>query len=242
MRPDVIISRSTAATAALLYETRTRPVVFLLISDPVGDGLCRQHGSPCWSCYWLYRHSSFHGRKMVGVAQGDGAAHQPRCSNVRADRGDRRTRDDRPDAGHRHQPVACRSPQASAPSSLDRNSMRSSSRCQSSASPSMRCSMRGDRTSVRLASTPGNSMRRKRSLAHRNAALQQEGANLIDDAGALADQPLAHAVNGLQVELIAGLGGDEPHRRTLHRFGDRLRIAEVILLSFAVRTDVFRRH
>ena len=38
MRPDVIISRSTAATAALLYETRTRPVVFLLISDPVGDG------------------------------------------------------------------------------------------------------------------------------------------------------------------------------------------------------------
>jgi len=38
MRPDVIISRSTAATAALLYETRTKPVVFLLISDPVGDG------------------------------------------------------------------------------------------------------------------------------------------------------------------------------------------------------------
>jgi len=38
LRPDVIISRSTAATAALLYETRTAPVVFLLISDPVGDG------------------------------------------------------------------------------------------------------------------------------------------------------------------------------------------------------------
>jgi putative ABC transport system substrate-binding protein len=38
LRLDVIISRSTAATAALLYETRTKPVVFLLISDPVGDG------------------------------------------------------------------------------------------------------------------------------------------------------------------------------------------------------------
>jgi putative tryptophan/tyrosine transport system substrate-binding protein len=38
LRPDVIISRSTAATAALLYETRTKPVVFLLISDPVGEG------------------------------------------------------------------------------------------------------------------------------------------------------------------------------------------------------------
>jgi putative ABC transport system substrate-binding protein len=38
LRPDVIISRSTAATAAILYETRTRPVVFLFIADPVGDG------------------------------------------------------------------------------------------------------------------------------------------------------------------------------------------------------------
>jgi putative ABC transport system substrate-binding protein len=38
LQPDVIISRSTAATAALLYETRTKPVVFLVISDPVGDG------------------------------------------------------------------------------------------------------------------------------------------------------------------------------------------------------------
>src|ERR1700730_6529069 len=54
------------------------------------------------------------------------------------------------------------SPQASAPISLDRTLMRSSSRCQSSASPSMRCSMRGDRTSVRLASMLGNSMRRPR--------------------------------------------------------------------------------
>jgi putative ABC transport system substrate-binding protein len=38
LEPDVIMSRSTAATAALLYETRTKPVVFMLISDPVGDG------------------------------------------------------------------------------------------------------------------------------------------------------------------------------------------------------------
>jgi putative ABC transport system substrate-binding protein len=38
LHPDVIICRSTAATAALLYETRTKPVVFLLISDPVGEG------------------------------------------------------------------------------------------------------------------------------------------------------------------------------------------------------------
>jgi hypothetical protein len=40
------------------------------------------------------------------------------------------------------------------------------------------------------------------SLPHRNAALEQEGANLIDNAGALADQPLSHSVQRLQVELV----------------------------------------
>ena len=49
LRPDVIISRSTAATAALLYETRTTPVVFLLISDPVGDGFVVSMARPVCS-------------------------------------------------------------------------------------------------------------------------------------------------------------------------------------------------
>jgi hypothetical protein len=43
----------------------------------------------------------------------------------------------------------------------------------------------------------------------RDAALQQEGADLIDDAGALTDQSLAHPVQRLQVELVGALGGDE---------------------------------
>ena len=38
---------------------------------------------------------------------------------------------------------------------------------------------------------------------------------MIDDARALADQPLAHSVQRLQVELLRGLGGDELHRRAL---------------------------
>jgi len=35
------------------------------------------------------------------------------------------------------------------------------------------------------------------SLPHRNAALEQEGTDLIDDASTLADQPLAHTVHSL---------------------------------------------
>jgi hypothetical protein len=39
-----------------------------------------------------------------------------------------------------------------------------------------------------------------------DAAFQQKGADLIDDAGALPDQSLAHAVKGLQIKLLGGLG------------------------------------
>ena len=59
--------------------------------------------------------------------------------------------------------------------------------------------------------------------------------------GALTDQPLTHTVKCLQVELIRGLGGDELHRRPLYRLGDRLRIAEVVLLSLRIGTNVLRR-
>jgi hypothetical protein len=80
------------------------------------------------------------------------------------------------------------------------------------------------------------------SLPHRYPALQQESAHLIDHAGALTDQSLAHPMQRLQVELVDGLGGDELHGRALHRLGDRLGIAEIVLLSLRIWAHVFRRH
>ena len=38
LQPDVILSVSAPVTAALQPETRTIPIVFLLVADPVGDG------------------------------------------------------------------------------------------------------------------------------------------------------------------------------------------------------------
>jgi len=80
------------------------------------------------------------------------------------------------------------------------------------------------------------------SLPHRNAALQQEGPDLIDNAGALADQALPYPVQCLQIELIRGLGRHELHGRSLHRLGDCLGIAEVILLPLRVGANILRRH
>ena len=37
LKPDVILTRSTPVTAALLRQTRAIPVVFTVVSDPVGD-------------------------------------------------------------------------------------------------------------------------------------------------------------------------------------------------------------
>ena len=61
---------------------------------------------------------------------------------------------------------------------------------------------------------------------------QQEGANLIDDASALADQSLAHAMHSLQIELFGSLRCHKLHRRALNGLGDRLRIAEVGFCPF----------
>ena len=72
-------------------------------------------------------------------------------------------------------------------------------------------------------------------LPHRDAALQHEGADLIDDARALTDKPLAHPMQRLQVELVGRLGCDELHGWALHRLGDRFRIAVVVLLTFGIR-------
>jgi hypothetical protein len=79
-------------------------------------------------------------------------------------------------------------------------------------------------------------------LPHGNAALQQERADLIDDAGVLTNQPLPHAVQRLQVELLGALGRDELHRWTLHRLGDRLSIAQVVLLASRVGPHIFGWH
>ncbi len=80
------------------------------------------------------------------------------------------------------------------------------------------------------------------TLAHRNPAFQHEGTNLIDDARALRDEPLAYSMQSLKVELIGRLGGDELHCRPLHRFRNRLSIVEVVLLPLCVRPHILCRH
>jgi putative ABC transport system substrate-binding protein len=46
LKPEVILARSTPATAALKDETRTIPIVFTVVSDPIGSGFVTNLAHP----------------------------------------------------------------------------------------------------------------------------------------------------------------------------------------------------
>jgi hypothetical protein len=46
LQPDVILSHITPTTAALLQQTRTIPIVFATVSDPVGSGFVASFPQP----------------------------------------------------------------------------------------------------------------------------------------------------------------------------------------------------
>jgi putative ABC transport system substrate-binding protein len=46
LQPGVIFARTTPVTTALARETRTIPIVFAVVSDPVGDGLVASLANP----------------------------------------------------------------------------------------------------------------------------------------------------------------------------------------------------
>jgi putative ABC transport system substrate-binding protein len=46
LQPDLILGHTTTATAALLQQTRTIPVIFAFVSDPVGSGLVASFPHP----------------------------------------------------------------------------------------------------------------------------------------------------------------------------------------------------
>ena len=46
LQPDLILSQSTPATTALLQETRTIPVIFGIVADPIGSGFVASFNRP----------------------------------------------------------------------------------------------------------------------------------------------------------------------------------------------------
>jgi len=76
LQPHVLFARSTPVTAALLKETHTIPIVFTVVSDPVGDHLVESLARPGGQRDRVHQRRIFAGRQMVGIAQTDCAQHQ----------------------------------------------------------------------------------------------------------------------------------------------------------------------
>jgi hypothetical protein len=101
------------------------------------------------------------------------------------------------------------------------------------------CTMRGVRISPRLARIFWERMvQEAQALAHGDAALEQEGPNLVYAGGPLADQACANPMQRLQVELVNTLSRHEAHGGTLHRLGHGFGIAEVVLRPHARTEDL----
>ncbi len=84
LQPDVIFARSTPVMAALLKQTRTIPLVFAVVSDPVGEGFVESLARPGGNATGFTNAEFVTDRQMVRAAQRDYAQHQSRCIYIRS--------------------------------------------------------------------------------------------------------------------------------------------------------------
>src|SRR5882672_8290090 len=69
LKPEVVLTASTPAVAAMSRATSTIPIVFASVADPVGSGFVQ----PCpagWQCYRLCQFRSANGLEVARASQG----------------------------------------------------------------------------------------------------------------------------------------------------------------------------
>ena len=78
LAPDVILATGSATVAALQQATRTVPIVFANVTDPVGGRFRRSLARPGGNATGIYHVRIRHRREMARVAQADRAARDAR--------------------------------------------------------------------------------------------------------------------------------------------------------------------
>jgi ABC transporter substrate binding protein len=83
LAPDVILATGTGAEL-MLKATRTIPVVFAVVTDPMGSGFVQSLSRPGGNVtgFMQFEYALW---KVAGVAQGDCAKRNARCSSSRSD-------------------------------------------------------------------------------------------------------------------------------------------------------------
>jgi putative tryptophan/tyrosine transport system substrate-binding protein len=83
-QPDVIQVLTTPGTAAVLMETQTIPVVFSIVSDPVGSGFVETFSHPGRKCNGLRQHRIVNGRQVGTDSERSRAARIARYAAVQS--------------------------------------------------------------------------------------------------------------------------------------------------------------
>jgi hypothetical protein len=81
-----------------------------------------------------------------------------------------------------------------------------------------------------------------RALPEYQAALQQEGTQLVDHGRSSCDQAVAHTMQSLQIELVICLDRHKSHVLAAHCLSDRLCIEEVVLVGLHKRLHKLSRN
>ena len=91
LKPDCILGHSTPGVTALMQTTRTIPIVFVSVADPVGSGFVASMARPAGNGDWVHDLSGHHYRQIPIDAERNGTAARPRShplqSGFRASRG-----------------------------------------------------------------------------------------------------------------------------------------------------------
>jgi ABC transporter substrate binding protein len=86
LQPDVIVSSTTLTTAAFQRETRTIPIVFASVSDPVGEGFVASLARPGGEHHWFHLRRSGNRGQVAAVAHGNRACRQASSNHVQSRR------------------------------------------------------------------------------------------------------------------------------------------------------------
>ena len=74
--PDLILANTSPVITALKRATSTIPIVFAVVNDPVGQGFVAEFGAPRRQYHGFRALRIRDGRKVLGLAPGDGSASQ----------------------------------------------------------------------------------------------------------------------------------------------------------------------
>src|SRR5260370_17930788 len=77
MQPDLILAQGTPVTAALQGETRTVPIVFVVVTDPVGEGFVAGLPRPGGNTTGFITSEASMGSKMLDLLLDIAPRHQP---------------------------------------------------------------------------------------------------------------------------------------------------------------------